>query len=405
MSQEFQQLVQDNQTFKQEVRAEMEELRQLFTMRHSSNSSTLPGVSTVVPSMANSTSSPARPVVPPNLSSSVPQGLSSSMTVSSSTDMQTQIMYMLTESFSKLSTVLSDKSSDTKSDWPKFSGDTTKFRSWYLAIIAHLSLPPWQELYDSAKHDIVSYTSKQALNGKLYAKLLLALEGSALQNIISRTHLRANGLLLLQELVQTYRPKNVPEVIAAKISQFWGQTKRMPSESIDIYYNRFQELLQELLDGEEIISPRSAIRHFLFTLEPEFEAIQNLFRIGNLPPDWTTTEWPKILILCRDYFNSVKPQISSRGESNKLNSTFDRAAHQKKVKEWFQNPVKFSKEIAQEQEKFHGKCLYHLTKSHQSSDCHILKEGGKSVTTPNHLVLQLVQETFVISQRILKMRL
>jgi len=87
MSQEFQQLVQDNQTFKQEVRAEMEELRQLFTMRHSSNSSTLPGVSTVVPSMANSTSSPARPVVPPNLSSSVPQGLSSSMTVSSSTDM------------------------------------------------------------------------------------------------------------------------------------------------------------------------------------------------------------------------------------------------------------------------------------------------------------------------------
>jgi len=312
---------------------------------------------------------------------------------------------MLTEAFSKLSTVLSDKSSDTKSDWPKFSGDTTKFRSWYLAIIAHLSLPPWQELYDSAKHDIVSYTSKQALNGKLYAKLLLALEGSALQNIISRTHLRANGLLLLQELVQTYRPKNVPEVIAAKISQFWGQTKRMPSESIDIYYNRFQELLQELLDGEEIISPRSAIRHFLFTLEPEFEAIQNLFRIGNLPPDWTTTEWPKILILCRDYFNSVKPQISSRGESNKLNSTFDRAAHQKKVKEWFQNPVKFSKEIAQEQEKFHGKRLYHLTKSHQSCDCHILKEGGKSGNNTKSSGTATVQETFVISQRILKMRL
>jgi hypothetical protein len=178
MSQEFQQLVQDNQTFKQEVRAEMEELCQLFTMRHSSNSSKIPGVSTVVPSMANSTSTPAHPVVPPNLSSSVPQGLSSSMTASSSTDMQTQIMYMLTEAFSKLSTVLSDKSSDTKSDWPKFSGDTTKFRSWYLAIIAQLSLPPWQELYDSAKHDIVSYTSNQALNGKLYAKLLLALEGS-----------------------------------------------------------------------------------------------------------------------------------------------------------------------------------------------------------------------------------
>jgi hypothetical protein len=34
-----------------------------------------------------------------------------------------------------------------------------------------------------------------------YAKLLLALEGVALQNIISRTHLQANGILLLKELV------------------------------------------------------------------------------------------------------------------------------------------------------------------------------------------------------------
>jgi hypothetical protein len=33
------------------------------------------------------------------------------------------------------------------------------------------------------------------LNGKLYAKLLLALEGSALQGIVSRKHLRVNGFL------------------------------------------------------------------------------------------------------------------------------------------------------------------------------------------------------------------
>jgi hypothetical protein len=59
-----------------------------------------------------------------------------------------------------------------------------------------------------------------------YSKLLLSLEGTASQNIISRSHLRANGILLLKELVQTYHPPNVPEVIAAKTSQFWGQTKR-----------------------------------------------------------------------------------------------------------------------------------------------------------------------------------
>ena len=42
-------------------------------------------------------------------------------------DVQTHMMQLLTDSFSKLSSVLADKSTDTKSDWPKFSGDSKKF--------------------------------------------------------------------------------------------------------------------------------------------------------------------------------------------------------------------------------------------------------------------------------------
>ncbi len=95
-------------------------------------------------------------------------------------DVQSQMLAMLTDSFSKLSNILSEKS-DSKSDWPKFSGDTKKFRSWYLAIMAQLSLPPWLELYDTARNDIKTTTTNASLNGKLYSKLLLALEGSALQ--------------------------------------------------------------------------------------------------------------------------------------------------------------------------------------------------------------------------------
>jgi len=76
-------------------------------------------------------------------------------------------------------------------------------------------------------------TVHQALNAKLYAKLLVALEGQALQDIDSRSHLCANGLLLLQELVQTYKPKNVPEVLAAKAGEFWSKIKRAPNESVD----------------------------------------------------------------------------------------------------------------------------------------------------------------------------
>jgi hypothetical protein len=87
--------------------------------------------------------------------------------------------------------------------------------------MAQLSLPPWQELYNSTLNDTVQVTSNTVLNGKLYAKLLVSLEGPALQSIVSHKYLWANGLLLLHELTQTYKHKNVPEVIAAKTSEFW----------------------------------------------------------------------------------------------------------------------------------------------------------------------------------------
>jgi transcriptional regulator CtsR len=63
--------------------------------------------------------------------------------------------------------------------------------------MAQLSLFPWQELYDPVSNDIVQTTSNTTLNGKLYAKLLVSLEGQALQSIVSRKHLHANGVLLL----------------------------------------------------------------------------------------------------------------------------------------------------------------------------------------------------------------
>ncbi len=204
------------------------------------------------------------------------------VTGSSFQDMQMKMMLMMTESFNKLSTVLVDtKTSDVKSDWPKFSGDTKKFRSWYLSIMALISIPPWNELYDVVRNDVISTTSNVTLNGKLYAKIVSVLEGQALQDVISRSHLRANGVLLLQELVQTYKPTNVPEVLAAKAGEFWSKLKRSNGESVDSYYNRFRELLDDLDQADDKISTKSAMRHFIFTLGTEFEAIQNNYHIGN----------------------------------------------------------------------------------------------------------------------------
>jgi len=122
------------------------------------------------------------------------------------------MLQMLNDMFSKLSTVLSDAKTSTKSEWPKFSDEVSKFKEWYLAIMAQLSLPPWTPLYDPVKNDIVSTTTETSLNGKLYAKLLVCLEGQAMKNMISRKHLCANGLSLLQELHHMYKPKNVPKV-------------------------------------------------------------------------------------------------------------------------------------------------------------------------------------------------
>jgi len=62
--------------------------------------------------------------------------------------------------------------------------------------------------------------------------------------------------------------------------------KRFPTESVDEYYNRFHDVLDELEDADEPISVKSAIRHFIFTLGPEFETIQNNFHLDNLPSKW-----------------------------------------------------------------------------------------------------------------------
>jgi hypothetical protein len=116
--------------------------------------------------------------------------------------------------------------------------------------MTQVSLPPWNVLYDSQTNGVVAMTTNTLLNGKLYSKIILSLEGKALKHAVSRKHLRANGLLPLQELTKTYKPTNVPKVIASKTVEFWGRTRRLPNESIDQYYDHFHELLDDLQDAD-----------------------------------------------------------------------------------------------------------------------------------------------------------
>jgi hypothetical protein len=116
-----------------------------------------------------------------------------------------------------------------------------------------------------------------------------------------------------------------------------------------------------------------AMRHFLFTLGPEFKPIQNNYHIDNLPSAWKTTSWPSFLVLCHDYYNSVNPMGPSKMTDYFLEANLDPNAHHKKIKQWFINPAKYSIEILAEQQKFSGRCIYHLTKPYETDDCHIKK--------------------------------
>jgi hypothetical protein len=126
------------------------------------------------------------------------------------------------------------------------------------------------------------------------------------------------------------------------------------------------------------MSTKSVMRHFLFTLGHDFEPIQNLYHLENLPVVWRTTHWPTLLILCQDFYNSVNP-LGIQKKEPILDTGLGRAAHHKKVKQWFLSPSKYCKGIKQEQKKYPDKCIFHLSKSHPSADCNVKKECDKLI--------------------------
>jgi hypothetical protein len=256
---QFQTVIQENEELKRTVHAELDQLKTLFV---SSMQGLLPKSETSIVRPSNPIVSSSVPSVSiPSLgstnwsSSDGVQGTSLSSTqiptLASLSSVKSQVMLMLAESFSKLSSVLIvDKGTESKVEWPKFAGDSKLFKGWYLAIFVQLSIPPWKELYDESTRDIVKVTSNAVLNQKLYAKILTFLESTALQSIVALFHLHSDGLQVLQDLTATHRPVHVPEIIAAKTVQFWGSTRCMSNEMVDANYYHFKELLDEIQDAD-----------------------------------------------------------------------------------------------------------------------------------------------------------
>jgi hypothetical protein len=190
----FQEVIQDNASFKTSVQNEIDELRCLLLAQQTSSV----GTSVTPTNTVVSTAPEVTPVLNTSSALDVPSHLpvtSSNSSPVSTSDTQSQALQLIADSLSKLSMVVtSDKTTVTKMEWPKFSGQAKKFRTWYCTIVAQLASAPWKELYDSTTNSVVSTTTNVVLNEKLYSKLLLALEEYVLQTIISRKHLRGNGL-------------------------------------------------------------------------------------------------------------------------------------------------------------------------------------------------------------------
>jgi predicted phage tail protein len=135
----LQHVLQANETFKRDVKLELENLRTFLSKQEAPVPSTPPSIKT--------STTPVQPLSstlvlsPSNTTQAGTTNVNSIPPVTGPADPNHHVMLMLADSFSKLSTLMvQDKSSDTKYDWPKFSGDKTAFKAWYLAIIAQLSL-------------------------------------------------------------------------------------------------------------------------------------------------------------------------------------------------------------------------------------------------------------------------
>jgi len=129
----------------------------------------------------------------------------------------------------------------------------------------------------------------------------------------------------------------------------------------------------------------------------EVHLIQNQYQIGNLPSEWKTTHWPTLLVLCRDFYNSVNSSGIHPRENSQDGTSDCIAQHCRKIKQWFLNPITYCKEIAAEQPKHPDQCIYHLSASHPTETCHVKIDCDKRANSKKSVTPSSTSTTAVSS--------
>jgi len=115
------------------------------------------------------------------------------------------------------------------------------------------------------------------------------------------------------------------------------------SESIDSYYNRFHELLEDLSDADEPIALKVQFINLFLPWGQNLKQFRIIFaseiyhQLGILQIGQLFFCFVGIITILLNLVLSIV--VFSQ---NTIEQGFDREAHQKKVKEWFMSPVKFA---------------------------------------------------------------
>ena len=289
----------------------------------------------------------------------------------------------------------------TNSKFPQLNdknSNPSQFREWYNKILSILATDEWSQLYDPINHDIISNGKQHpSLNNHLYSALLLALKDSVETFIQGMTHLRSDGIGVLQALRTAYKGTlTTIEVMQLHGNLLGGSHFRGRNEPIEQFASRTIQIAKDLSEHGVFVLPQHLKTSFISGLGPDFHEIIRDLQKNKLDPEWQPMEIKELINPARTYLR-MQQHLRSHHNNYKLHTSPDNQQqnHQPNVKnntkdnKQQQNNYEKSKDrrnrIEQaiqkgtfkiedyEKEVPTGRCVYHGT-SHPSKQCAKLLE-------------------------------
>ena len=194
----------------------------------------------------------------------------------------------------------------TSSVFPKFTGKSRdEFIKWETNVLNILATDDWSDLYDFSSQDAVSSgTLNSKLNNHLYKNISNQLGGSAKTIMDAKTHLRGDGIALLQALRLTYKATLNNVTLSNKFAELTGGSYfRAQSEDIDTYAARTITLAKDLNDNGWPVTPMILKNSFIMGLGPGFTDIIEKHNTNKLPPEWLSHDLNDLIVPAKDHLD------------------------------------------------------------------------------------------------------